>query len=588
MDPIKVDFSKKDGGRKKDVVIPPEKAALKIVLSLLCSAVFAGILFYFMLPAFKSYDLYIYLGAIVASYVVFNALFSNVFGKPEYVPYVKRRAIVPGIIIAVLLVAVGIGYLVSCEFFRASSYSKIISVDTDSNFSEDIEEQTADSFSEIPKLDEDTAAQLAARALGALKDIGSVSQFTIAPENSQINYQGKPYRVVPLQYADIIKWLVNTREGFPGYVMVNMADESTNFVELKDGSIRYSAYEHFNKLLKRHLRFEFPTYLFADATFEVNDDGDPFWICARLDKTIGLFGGTDVIGIVLVDAVSGECIEYSMDQLKDDPNLQWIDRVYDSDLIVQQYNYYGKYQKGFWNSLLGQKDVIKTTDGYNYIAKNDDVWMYTGVTSVTSDQSIIGFVLVNQRTKEADFYNVTGGTEYSAQQAAEGRVMDLGYTATFPLLLNIGGEPTYFLSLKDPKNQIVQQYALINVANYNNNKMGVTGTDLSKCLASYIESLKEKGITVDINPDDVVTPGTNEDKTPDTSKLTASGTIADIRTAVMGGESYYYIKLDSNEAYFAIAASKDEGVVILNRGDSVTVTYSGEGSIINADSIKKN
>lgn len=590
MDPIKVDFSKKDGGRKKDVVIPPKKAALKIVLSLLCSAVFAGILFYFMLPAlnFKSYDLYIYLGAIVASYVVFNALFSNVFGKPEYVPYVKRRAIVPGIIIAVLLVAVGIGYLVSCEFFRASSYSKIISVDTDSNFSEDIEEQTADSFSEIPKLDEDTAAQLAARALGALKDIGSVSQFTIAPENSQINYQGKPYRVVPLQYADIIKWLVNTREGFPGYVMVNMADESTNFVELKDGSIRYSAYEHFNKLLKRHLRFEFPTYLFADATFEVNDDGNPFWICARLDKTIGLFGGTDVIGIVLVDAVSGECIEYSMDQLKDDPNLQWIDRVYDSDLIVQQYNYYGKYQKGFWNSLLGQKDVIKTTDGYNYIAKNDDVWMYTGVTSVTSDQSIIGFVLVNQRTKEADFYNVTGGTEYSAQQAAEGRVMDLGYTATFPLLLNIGGEPTYFLSLKDPKNQIVQQYALINVANYNNNKMGVTGTDLSKCLASYIESLKEKGITVDINPDDVVTPGTNEDKTPDTTKLTASGTIADIRTAVMGGESYYYIKLDSNEAYFAIAASKDEGVVILNRGDSVTVTYSGEGSIINADSIKKN
>lgn len=590
MDPIKVDFSKKDGGRKKDVVIPPEKAALKIVLSLLCSAVFAGILFYFMLPAlnFKSYDLYIYLGAIVASYVVFNALFSNVFGKPEYVPYVKRRAIVPGIIIAVLLVAVGIGYLVSCEFFRASSYSKIISVDTDSNFSEDIEEQTADSFSEIPKLDEDTAAQLAARALGALKDIGSVSQFTIAPENSQINYQGKPYRVVPLQYADIIKWLVNTRDGFPGYVMVNMADESTNFVELKDGSIRYSAYEHFNKLLKRHLRFEFPTYLFADATFEVNDDGDPFWICARLDKTIGLFGGTDVIGIVLVDAVSGECIEYSMDQLKDDPNLQWIDRVYDSDLIVQQYNYYGKYQKGFWNSLLGQKDVIKTTDGYNYIAKNDDVWMYTGVTSVTSDQSIIGFVLVNQRTKEADFYNVTGGTEYSAQQAAEGRVMDLGYTATFPLLLNIGGEPTYFLSLKDPKNQIVQQYALINVANYNNNKMGVTGTDLSKCLASYIESLKDKGITVDINPDDVVTPGTNEDKTPDTTKLTASGTIADIRTAVMGGESYYYIKLDSNEAYFAIAASKDEGVVILNRGDSVTVTYSGEGSIINADSIKKN
>lgn len=587
MDPIKVDFSKKDGGRKKDIVIPPEKAALKIVLSLLCSAVFAAGLFYFMLPAlnFKAYDFYIYIGAVVASYVVFNAIFANVFGKPEYAPYVKRRAIVPGIIIAALLVTVGVGYLVSCEFFRADSYSRIIEVDTESSFSEDIEEQTADTFSAIPKLDEDTASQLATRALGALKDIGSVSQFTIAPENSQINYQGKPYRVVPLQYADIIKWLVNTRDGFPGYVLVNMADESTEFVELKDGSIKYSAYEHFNKLLKRHLRFEYPTYMFADATFEVNDNGDPFWICARLDKTIGLFGGTDVIGIILVDAVTGECIEYSMEQLKSDASLQWIDRVYDSDLIVQQYDFYGKYQKGFWNSILGQKDVIQTTDGYNYIAKDDDVWMYTGVTSVTSDQSIIGFVLVNQRTKEANFYNVTGGTESSAQQAAEGRVMDLGYSATFPLLLNIGGEPTYFLSLKDPKNQIVQQYALINVANYNNNKMGVTGTDLSKCLASYIDSLKEKGITVDINPDDVVTPGT--DDTPSvTDKLTASGVIEDIRTAVKSGESYYYIKLSSNPAYFSISASKEEGVVILNKGDTVTVTYSGEGSIISADKIE--
>lgn len=588
MDPIKVDFSKKDGGRKKDIVIPPEKAALKIVLSLLCSAVFAAVLFYFMLPAlnFKAYDLYIYIGAVAASYVVFNAIFANVFGKPEYVPYVKRRAVVPGIIIAALLVTVGVGYVVSCEFFRASSYSQIIEVDTDSNFADEIEEQTADSFSEIPKLDEASAAQLAARALGALKDIGSVSQFTIAPENSQINYQGKPHRVVPLQYADIIKWLVNTRDGFPGYVLVNMADESTEFVELKDGSIKYSAYEHFNKLLKRHLRFEYPTYMFADATFEVNDNGDPFWICARLDKTIGMFGGTDVIGIVLVDAVTGDCIEYSMEQLKSDASLQWIDRVYDSDLIIQQYDFYGKYQNGFWNSLLGQKDVIKTTDGYNYIARNDDVWMYTGVTSVTSDQSIIGFVLVNQRTKEASFYNVTGGTEYSAQQAAEGRVMDLGYSATFPLLLNIGGEPTYFLSLKDPKNQIVQQYALINVANYNNNKMGVTGTDLSKCLASYIESLKQKGITVDINPDEVVTPGTDE--TPVVvSKESVTGVITDIRTAVMGGESYYYVKLDSNAAYFVIAAVKEQSVVILNKGDTVTVTYSGEGSIISADSIKK-
>ena len=591
MDPIKVDFSKKDGGGKKDIVIPPEKAALKIILSILCMLVFAVAAFYVMLPAinFKSYDFYIYIGLVAASYIVFNGIFTNVMNKPEYIPYVKKRAIVPGIIIGLLIVAVGIGYLASSEFFRASSYSQIIDVRTDSNFSEEIEEQNAESFSAIPKLDEEAAAQLATRALGVLEEKGYVSQFTVYPEYTQINYKETPVRVAPLQYANIIKWFTNTKNGFPGYVVIDMANESTEFVETAE-SIRYSPAEHFNKLLKRHLRFEYPTFMFADATFEIDDEGNPYWICARLDKTIGLFGGTDVIGAVVVkaDSATGESAYYTIDEIKNSAELQWLDRIYDSDLIVQQYNFYGKYQNGFWNSILGQRDVITTTANYNYIAKDDDVWMYTGVTSVTSDQSITGFVLVNQRTKEAIYYRVTGGTEYSAQQAAEGRVKDLGYDATFPLLLNIGGEPTYFLSLKDDSN-IVQQYALINVAQYNNNKMGATGTDLSKCLASYVSALKESGIKVDIDPDAVVDPSVNNSSDePAKDVLTASGTIADIRTAVISGNSYYYIKLDSNAAYFSIAASKDETVVILNKGDSVTVTYSGEGAIIDADSIKLN
>ena len=590
MDPIKVDFSKKDSGGKKDIVIPPEKAALKVILSILCMIVFAAVAFYVMLPAvnFKSYDFYIYIGLVAASYVVFNGLFTNVMNKPEYIPYVKKRAIVPGIIIGLLIATVGVGYLVSCEFFRAESYSRIIDVRTDANFSEEIEEQNAESFSAIPKLDEEAAAQLATRALGVLEEKGYVSQFTVYPEYTQINFKETPVRVAPLQYANIIKWFTNTKNGFPGYVIIDMANESTDFVEVENG-IRYSPAEHFNKLLSRHLRFEYPTFMFADATFEIDDEGNPYWICARLDKTIGLFGGTDVIGAVVVkaDSATGESTYYTIDEIKSSAELQWLDRIYDSDLIVQQYNFYGKYQNGFWNSILGQRDVITTTANYNYIAKDDDVWMYTGVTSVTSDQSITGFVLVNQRTKEAIYYRVTGGTEYSAQQAAEGRVKDLGYDATFPLLLNIGGEPTYFLSLKDDSN-IVQQYALINVAQYNNNKMGATGTDLSKCLASYVAALKESGIKVDIDPDAVVDPSTKPVEDNSADVLTVSGTIADIRTAVIGGNSYYYIKLDSNAAYFSVSASSNETVVILNKGDSVTVTYSGEGAIIDADSINLN
>lgn len=591
MDPIKVDFSKKDGGRKKDIVIPPEKAALKIVLSILCTILFAAGAFYFMMPAlnFKSYDFYIYIGAVAASYVVFNGLFANVLAKPEYVPYVKKRAIVPGIIIGILIVAVGIGYLVSSEFFRAESYSNIIDVRTDSDFSKDIPEEDAESFSAIPKLDEEAAAQLATRALGVLEEKGYVSQFTVYPQYTQINYKDTPVRVAPLQYASIIKWFTNTRNGFPGYVIIDMANESTQFVELEN-SIKISPAEHFNKLLKRHLRFEYPTFMFAEATFEIDDNGNPYWICARLDKTIGLFGGTDVIGAVVVKADSdeGESAYYTIEDIKTNPELQWLDRIYDSDLLVQQYNYYGKYQNGFWNSILGQKGVITTTANYNYLAKDDDVWMYTGVTSVTSDQSITGFILINQRTKESVYYRVTGGTEYSAQQAAEGRVKDLGYSATFPLLLNIGGEPTYFMSLKDPTNNIVQQYALINVAQYNNNKMGATGTDLAKCLASYISALEESGIKVDINPDDVVEPVTPDNQEPEKELLVIKGGIADIRTAVIDGDSYYYIKLDTHDSYFSIAAADEESVVILNVGDAVTVTFEGSGAIIEAESIVKN
>lgn len=593
MDPIKVDFSKKDGGRKKDIVIPPEKAPLKIILSILCTIIFAAVAFYVMVPAinFKAYEFYIYIGMVAASYVVFNGLFANVMAKPEYTPYVKKQAIVPGIIIGLLVVTVAIGYVVSSEFFRAESYSNIIDVRTDANFSEEIAEQDAESFSAIPKLDEEAAAQLATRALGVLEEKGYVSQFTVYPEYTQINYKETPVRVAPLQYANIIKWFTNTKDGFPGYVIIDMANESTEFIETEN-SIRYSPAEHFGKLLKRHLRFEYPTYMFADATFEIDDEGNPYWICARLDKTIGLFGGTDVIGAVVVkaDSETGESAYYTIDEIKTMDELQWLDRIYDSDLIVQQYNYYGKYQNGFWNSILGQRDVITTTANYNYIAKDDDVWMYTGVTSVTTDQSITGFVLVNQRTKEASYYRVTGGTEYSAQQAAEGRVKDLGYDATFPLLLNIGGEPTYFLSLKDDSN-IVQQYALINVAQYNNNKMGATGTDLSKCLASYVSALKESGIKVDIDPDAVVDPSVNHtDDEPAKDNTVHAGVIEDIRTAVINGDSYYYVKVSGNSAYFSIAAADDESVVILNKGDNVVVTFdmNSFGSIIEAESIKLN
>lgn len=589
MDPIKVDFFRK-GGSKNTIVVPPEKAALKIVLSIVCTVAFAAILFYFIMPAIniKAYEFYLYLGLTAIAYIIFSALFTRAITKPEYMPYVKKQARVPAVIIAILVLVVAIGFLVSCQFFRAQSYSQIISVESykADKFNEVVEEMGSSgaegevNLENLPKLDDVAANELASRALGELENKGYVSQFKTSETSYQVNFDKDPVRVVPLEYADLIKWFYNTKEGLPGYVIVNVAGEDTTFVETPE-KIRYSPSEHFGRLLKRHLRFEYPTYMFGEANFDIDDNKKPYWVCPVLDKTIGLFGGTDVIGVVLVDAYTGECTELSLKDIKESGKYNWIDRIYSSDLLVEQFNFYGKYGEGFWNSILGQKGVVATTEGHSYIAKSDDVWLYTGVTSVTSDNSIVGFVLVNQRTKETQYYRVSGGTESAAQSAAEGRVKDLGYTATFPLLVNIGGKPTYFMSLKDGKN-IVQQYAFINVENYN--KIGATGDDIYECLDKYISALEDETgeeINVDIdNIDDVV-------DEPAKETVTVMGAVEEIRTAVMGGESYYYIKVAS--VYYVIPASKDEKVVILNVGDTVTVSYvQGEGNIIAAESITIN
>lgn len=580
MDPIKVDFSQKGSGGGKEIIIPPEKAALKIIISIVGSLLAGVIAYYVMLPAlnFKAIEFYYLIGIIIASFVVLLFVLTKSFAYPEYLPYVKKKSIVPAILVGILVLVVIAGFVVSSVFFRAKSYSQIISVNTSGNFGEEIPEPD---FSTIPKLDEDAAANLASRALSNLADMGYVSQFTVYPAYTQINYQETPVRVATLKYANIIKWFTNRSDGLPGYIIIDMANENTEFVPLESG-MKYSPSEHFGRLLKRHLRFEYPTYMFDEATFEVDDAGNPYWISARIDKTIGVFGGRDVIGLVMCNAITGECVYHDIAAVKENAELQWIDRVFSSALLVEQYDYYGTYQNGFWNSILGQRDVFVTTEGYNYIAKDDDVYLYTGVTSVTSDQSITGFVLINQRTKETIFYRVDGAKEQTARATAEGLVSDYGYKSTFPLLINVSDMPTYFMALKGD-DQVVQRYAMISVKDYN--KIKAVGSSLSQCLESYIETLKSNNISVgdiDIPDENVNTPVDTKDE------ITLAGKVTDIRSAVIAGNTTYYVKLDAGKVYYSISASKSVEAVILNVGDNVTVRYTapeGTPSIIEINSI---
>ena len=481
-------------------------------------------------------------------------------GVKGYFGFVKKQCTIPFLVLVALIAAIIIGGLTSWVVIRAGSYSKLLSI-KDGDFASEVEEI---SYNQIPMLDEDSAARLGSRKLGELADM--VSQFEILPSYTQINYQGRPVRVTSLAYGDLVKWFTNRSAGLPAYLIIDMVTQEAEVVRLDEG-MKYTTAEHFGRYLPRHLRFHYPTYMFADPVFEINEEGEPYWVCPRMVKTIGLFGGADIQGAVLVNAVTGESQYY-----EEVPN--WVDHVYDANLIMEQYDYYGMYHNGFINSIFGQRDVTHTTEGYNYIAIGDDVYMYTGVTSVTSDQSNIGFILSNQRTKETHFYSVAGATEASAQASAMSQVQQMRYVATFPLLLNIADQPTYFMSLKG-EDGLVKMYAMVNVQQYN---IVETGGTVAECEANYRRTLADNGLISD-----------SESEAAPSDQEEVSGAVAEIRTAVLDGNSYYFLRLEGQEVFYAVNAAENPLAVILNAGDQVTVTYTaGEsGSILTGTSVTR-
>ena len=537
----------------------PKSKLGAVLQSLLITAVVGFIYFYVSLPALNLQDSNFYVFVFVLCLVfVISALFTTGFhmdpggGLKEYFRFIKSQCLPVGILMAALILVGVVGSVISMPLFRASAYRQLLQVE-EGDFSTDVKEI---SFNEIPLLDEDSARYLSTTQMGTIPDMAS--QFEVAYDSTQINYQGSPVRVAPLEYADLIRWFTNRSNGLPAYIVVDMVSQEVKVVRLPDGQgIKYSPSEPLNRNVMRHLRFQYPTFLFATPSFEIDESGNPWWVCPRVVKTIGLFGGTDIRGAVLMDAVTGECSYH-------EEVPQWVDRVYLASLIMEQYDYYGTLVHGFINSVFGQRDVKITTEGYNYIALNDDVYMYTGVTSATSDQSNLGFLLCNQRTKETKFYTIPGATEQSARASAEGMVQDQGYRSTFPLLLNISDQPTYFIALKDDR-QLVKKYAMVNVGQFN--LVGI-GDTVAACEQDYLRLLGEKGIAA---PEERI-------------ETQVSGTVAEIRSAVLDGTTYYFIRLEGEEVFYSLSAVQNPVAVLLNAGDIVTIDHApqaeGESSSI--------
>lgn len=439
----------------------------------------------------------------------------------------------------------GIGFFLSSPVINAGKYKELVNI-SNGNFEKDIQQI---SYDEIPLLDKASAEIVGGRKMGTMVDY--VSQFEVASDYTQINYKGKPVRITPLAYGNLLKWFTNRSDGIPAYISIDMATQNADCIKLDDG-IKYSKSEHFGRLIYRYIRFNYPTYIFDDINLEIDENGTPYWICPVKDYTIGLFGGVTISNVVIVNAVTGEHTDYKVDEVP-----QWVDHVYSADLLISYYDYYGTLQHGYLNSILSQKGCLKTTEGYNYIALNDDVWVYTGITSVGGDESNVGFVLMNQRTAETKYYQIAGAEEFSAMSSAEGKVQNLGYTATFPLLLNISGEPTYFISLKDSAG-LVKMYAMVNIQKYT---VVATATTTNECERQYKDMLISNNIHVDDNNAEPVK----------TTKIT--GTITKLASAVVEGNTHYYIALNDGKNIYDIDVSKNLGIVLKNIGDTVSIEY---------------
>ncbi len=550
---------KREKKPRKAIGSPLGRTVLNLAVTLLVAAIY----YYVELPALNlhSGSLYVFVILLCAVYCGMAILTSGFQGNGAkgYFGFVKKQCKIPFFLALAMILTAVIGSVIGWKLIRAADYRELLAVET-GDFASEVEEI---SFDQIPMLDRDSASKLGNRKLGELADM--VSQFEVDDDYTQINYKDRPVRVTALRYGDWIKWLNNRADGLPAYLIIDMVTQNVEVVRLEQG-IRYTTAEHFSRNLQRHLRFNYPTYIFDAPAFEIDEDGNPYWVCPRLTNTIGLFGGTDVLGAVLVNAVTGETEYYKVGEI---PN--WVDHVYNADLIISQYDDHGTYINGFINSIFGQRDVTVTTDGYNYIALNDDVYMYTGITSVVSDESNIGFILSNQRTKETRFYSVAGAEEYSAMDSARGQVQQMNYTATFPLLLNIADQPSYFMALKDAAG-LVKMYAMVNVSQY---QIVATGSSVADCESSYRLMLARNGLISDSDTD--VKP---------TGQGQVTGTVAEIRSAVVEGNTWYYLRLQDGSVYYAISAADDKNAVILSVGDQVTVTFAeGEDRILSAYSV---
>ena len=516
----------------------------KNIIKILLTLFYTLILYYFILPPLNpSSFLFWFFIILVVGFYLFISLCTMTINKLEVI--INKRKVYNKIdskvwlslffsVFIVIFLIIVINFI-NTPLFRSKSYYERITIE-DGDFNKDVD---LVDFSKLALLDRDSSEKLGDRVMGQMTDL--VSQFDVSDLYTQINYQDTIIRVTPLEYSGLIKYFTNHKNGVNGYITVNSVTGETNLIRLDEG-MKYMPSAIFSEDLYRKLRFSYPTEIFGEISFEIDEEGNPYWIAQTIKYTaVGM--KKEISGVIVLDPITGESTKYDV---KDIPT--WIDHVYSADLIIEQVNDWGRYKNGFLNSLFGQKEVVMPTEGYNYLAMNDDIYLYTGITSVVADESNIGFILTNLRTKETKFYNVAGAEEYSAMASAEGAVQQMSYTSTFPLIINLNNKPTYLMSLKDNAG-LVKMYAFVDYTDYQKVVVTDAKDGIVKAAENYL----------------------GEDVTPTDTK-TSEIKIDSINTAVLDGTTYYYLK-SNNNIYRASIKVNENVLPFIKVGDIIKITY---------------
>ena len=528
----------------------------KIIIRNIVGLLVMAWLYYVMLPPINlsAISFWIFLCLLAIIFFIANIGDSKWVVDKNQVRFEKapKYMTIPLAIIPITIVVVLIVNIATSPLFNSKAWANRITVEN-AEFTKEIKEVD---FNTLPLLDKDSSQKLGDRTMGQNSEY--VSQYYVSDLYTQINYNDEIIRVTPIEYDGVIKWFINRKNGINAYITVNSVNGESKLVKVENG-LKYMPSAHFNEKLKRKLRFTYPTAIFGESRFEINNEGHPYWITPVIKYT-GISNRERIVGAVILDPTTGESTKYD---LKDIP--EWVDNVYYANLVIDMVNNWGEYQGGWLNSFIGQKNVTNTTTGYNYLALNDDVYLYTGITSVVSDESNLGFILTNLRTGETKYYDVPGAEEYSAMESAKGQVQQMNYTSTFPLLINLNNKPTYLVSLKDNAG-LVKMYAFIDVQDYQKVVVTDASEGINKAAINYLTRYG--------------------DNSKDSNIVTEKEIVVkNITSSVKDGNTWYYITDTTGKKYKAKITLSDN-LPFISNGDKVKVYFLEDKEIIEITDIK--